>query len=293
MMKYFEKAKYFLILMRPYQWVKNLFLFTPFFFSFQWSLENFIKSLIGFILFTLVSSAVYIFNDIKDIKEDREHPTKKDRPLASGKVSKIEAFLLILFLAIPSIFISITFFRRFSFMLFLYIFLNVLYTMKIKHLSPLDIILIACNFIVRVIAGAIMIDVKVSMWIILVTFSLALFLSLAKRRDDILLSLNGIKVRKSISGYSLEMVNSAMTLMGGVTIVSYIMYTTSETVQQKLNTDKLYLTAFFVIVGILRYFQITFVNQMSGDPSRVLLKDRFLQGVILLWLLSFYLVVKI
>lgn len=292
-MKYFEKAKYFLILMRPYQWVKNLFLFTPFFFSFQWSLENFIKSLIGFILFTLVSSAVYIFNDIKDIKEDREHPTKKDRPLASGKVSKIEAFLLILFLAIPSIFISITFFRRFSFMLFLYIFLNVLYTMKIKHLSPLDIILIACNFIVRVIAGAIMIDVKVSMWIILVTFSLALFLSLAKRRDDILLSLNGIKVRKSISGYSLEMVNSAMTLMGGVTIVSYIMYTTSETVQQKLNTDKLYLTAFFVIVGILRYFQITFVNQMSGDPSRVLLKDRFLQGVILLWLLSFYLVVKI
>jgi hypothetical protein len=131
------------------------------------------------------------------------------------------------------------------------------------------------------------------MWIVLVTFLLALFLALAKRRDDVLLSLKGKQTRKNIDGYNLEMVNSAMTLMAGVTIVSYVMYTVSPEVVARLHTGNLYITSLFVIVGILRYMQLTFVEQNSGSPTKLVLKDRFLQAIIISWIACFYLTIKL
>ena len=140
--------------------------------------------------------------------------------------------------------------------------------------------------------GAVLIDNTPSMWIVLVTFILALFLALAKRRDDCLLANQGKKTRKNIDGYSLEMVNGAMTLMAGMTVVSYIMYTVSSEVIARLGTQNLYLTAFFVLLGILRYMQLTFVEQNSGSPTKLILKDRFLQITILAWIASFYIIIK-
>ena len=247
----------------------------------------------GFIIFSLIASTIYIFNDLCDVKEDQKHPIKKYRPIASGKISKKEAVFLIIILLIPTLIFSFIFFKKFFYIIICYIILNSLYTLKLKHIPILDITIIAFNFILRILAGAVIINVEISKWIILVTFTLALFLSLAKRREDILLTMNGLKVRKSIKGYNLELVNSAMSLLGGITIVSYIMYTVSESVQKHFGTDKLYFTALFVIIGILRYFQITFVEQNSGDPSKIVLKDKFLQITILLWLLSFYILVKL
>jgi len=144
----------------------------------------------------------------------------------------------------------------------------------------------------RILAGAFLIQLSPSTWIVLVTFLLALFLALAKRRDDCLLAREGKKTRKNIDGYNLEMVNASMTLMAGVTIVAYIMYTVSPEVIVRLGTHNLYLTSFFVILGIMRYMQVTFVEQNSGSPTKLILKDRFLQLVLVGWIVSFYIIIK-
>lgn len=279
-------------LIRPHHWIKNFFIFAPLFFTFNFQLEMVTTVAIGFALFSLVASSVYIFNDYHDIAEDRIHPIKKNRPLASGTVSKKTAIFLMLTLLTLSLisadFLSISFLT----VLILYVLMNVVYTLGLKHISILDISIIAIGFVLRIYAGAVLIDNTPSMWIVLVTFVLALFLALAKRRDDCLLALDGKKTRKNIDGYNLEMVNAAMTLMAGVTIVSYIMYTVSPEVIERLGTHNLYLTSVFVIIGILRYMQLTFVEQNSGNPTNLILKDRFLQLVLIGWIGSFYMIIK-
>ncbi len=136
---------------------------------------------------------------------------------------------------------------------------------------------------IRIIAGIVLAKVEVSMWILLVTFALALFLAVAKRREEVLLYMNGVQTRKVIESYNLDFINSAMSILGSVTIVCYIMYTLSSHAKEIFKTDKIMLTSIFVIAGIMRYLQITFVNNKSGDPSKVVLKDRFLQITILMW----------
>lgn len=169
-----------------------------------------------------------------------------------------------------------------------YILLNIAYSLKLKHIPIVDIFIIAIGFVLRIFAGATVIGVTSSMWIIIMTFLLALFLGLAKRRDDVKLSFQGLQTRKNINGYNLEFINAAMILMAGVIIVSYILYTVSEEIIQRLGTQYLYLTTFFVILGIMRYMQITFVEEAGGSPTEIVLKDRFLQITILLWLFSFF-----
>ncbi len=285
--------KQYLKLARPEQWVKNLFLFAPLFFSFQFSFEYFENVIFGFILFSIVASAIYTFNDYHDINEDREHPTKQFRPLASGEISKSAGIKFIFGLLIFALPLAFMLSKNFLIILLIYIFINILYTIWLKHISIVDIIVIAIGFVIRIFAGAVLINHESSMWIVLVTFLLALFLSLAKRRDDILLSIDGKKTRKNISGYNLEMINSAMTIMAGVTIVSYIMYSISPEVTARFGTNYLYLTSIFVIIGILRYMQIAFVEQNSGNPTTIFIRDRFTKIVIILWLISFILIIKV
>lgn len=281
------------ILIRPHQWIKNFFLFAPLFFSFSFTSDKIIIVCLGFLLFSLAASSIYVLNDYHDIEEDKAHPTKRNRPLASGKVSKSSAKVLIFGLMSLSLYGSFALSIEFMAVVLFYIVLNIAYTFKLKHISILDISIIAVGFVLRIYAGAMLIDNSPSMWIVLVTFVLALFLALAKRRDDCLLALDGKKTRKNIDGYNLEMVNSAMTLMAGVTVLSYIMYTVSPEVIARLGTHKLYFTSFFVILWILRYMQLTFVLQNSGSPTKLVLKDRFLQLVLIGWLSSFYLIAKV
>ena len=278
---------YYVKLMRPQQWVKNLFLFAPLFFSFQFTAVKIIQVSSGFILFSLAASGLYILNDFLDRKEDQEHPEKQNRPLASGVIGLNTALILMGILLVIAIGGAAALDTGFLTILLIYIAMNIAYSLKLKHISILDITLIAVGFVLRIYAGAEIVDVAPTNWIVLVTFLLALFLGLAKRRDDVLLENNGLKTRKNVDGYNLEMINSGMVFMAGVTTVAYIMYTLSDDVMGRLGSSDIYLTSAFVIIGILRYMQITFVENRSGNPTYIVIKDTFLQLVIVSWLASF------
>ena len=279
-------------LLRPHQYIKNIFVFAPLFFSFTFIIKDIINTSIVFVLFSLIASSIYVLNDYMDIEEDKQHPKKKYRPLASGKLNKNTAKLLIVILSSVSL-ISAYFINKDLFIvLLMYFILNIAYSLKLKHITIVDIFIIATGFVLRLFAGASVINNNLSMWIIILTFLLALFLALAKRRDDVLLSSEGKETRKNIDGYNLEFVNATMVFMSAVIVVSYILYTVSDDVIKRLNTQYLYLTAFFVILGIMRYMQITFVENNSGSPTKLILKDRFLQITIILWLMSFFIIVK-
>ena len=280
-------------LLRPHHYIKNLFIFAPLFFSFSFPKGSFTATVIAFVLFSLVASSIYALNDLLDIKEDRKHPKKKNRPLASGKVSAKSAKVLIVFLASFS-FISAFLYNEDLFLVLLtYFTLNIAYSLKLKHITIVDIFIIATGFVLRLFAGAVVINIALSMWIIIITFLLALFLAIAKRRDDVLLSSKGKETRKNIDGYNLEFTNAVMVFMSGVIVMAYILYTVSDQVIARLDSEYLFLTTFFVILGIMRYMQLTFVEQNSGSPTKMVLQDRFLQITILFWLSSFILVVKL
>jgi len=289
----FMRYKQIIKLLRPHQYIKNLFIFAPLFFSFQTSEENKVASLIAFIVFSLLASSIYILNDYMDIQEDKKHPIKKFRPLASGTITKQFGIFLFLFLSISSLVGAFIYNKLLFIVLIIYFLLNIIYSLKLKHISIVDIFIISTGFVLRLYAGSTVTGIYLSHWIIIMTFLLALFLALAKRRDDVLLSQDGKETRKNIDGYNLEFVNTAMTLMSAVIIVSYILYTISDEIIEKFHTNYLFCTTFFVMLGILRYMQITFVEQQSGSPTKIVIKDRFLQFSIISWLISFIVVIKI
>lgn len=275
-------------LLRPHQYTKNLFIFLPAFFSGRilqaaiWT-----EGIIAFGVFCLAASAVYIFNDIKDIEEDRAHPRKKNRPLACGKVSLKQATLVMMVLwtlvgliayCWPVLLAPVA----------IYFILNILYSYKLKHIAIIDVTVIAIGFVIRLMVGSLIADIPLTRWIVVMTFLLAVLLGLAKRRDDLIIGQNGPELkRKSIDGYNLEFINVSMASMSGVIIVAYVMYTLSPEIGAKFKSDKLYLTTLFVVLGILRYLQITYVENKSGSPSELLLHDRFLQIVLICWMATF------
>ena len=222
-----------------------------------------------------------------DVEEDKAHPKKRNRPIARGSVPISTAWTIFIVLMAISLLGSWYVSVYLTYVLVAYILLNFFYSLGLKHYSILDISMISLGFVLRIFAGSVVIEIAPSMWIILMTFLLALFLAFAKRRDDVLLAGKGLKIRKNIYGYNLEFVNAAMIVMSSVIIVVYIFYTISESIEAKLAINYLYLTVFFVIVGILRYLQITFVENNSGSPTRVILRDRLLQWIVTLWALFF------
>jgi decaprenyl-phosphate phosphoribosyltransferase len=253
------------------------------------------RTLRAFICFSLVASFTYIFNDLKDLREDREHPTKRLRPLASQAISKTAATITMALLLILGLGLSLYWFHLdlLTSVVF-YLILNILYSLKFKHVPIVDITIIAVGFVIRLFVGSAAAHVPLTVWIITMTFLLALFLGFAKRRDDVLIySRDNKKIRKNIDGYNLEFVNAGMVIVAGAMIVSYIMYTLSPQTISRFGTDKLYLTTIFVILGTLRYLQISFVEENSGSPTKILLKDAFLKITIILWLLSFIVILYV
>jgi len=282
--------KDYLTLMRPHQYVKNLIILTPAFFAVRITEPGtLLRSLLGVVGFSLVASAVYILNDYLDREEDRQHPKKKDRPLASGRVSPVNALLLMVLLILLSVPTFWAIDRMAFYLVSCYVCLNVLYTFRLKHVPIIDIFIIALGFLLRIATGAALADpnIPLSMWIVLMVFLGALFLGLAKRRDDVLLAADGRRVRKNIDGYNLPFINGAMMIMASVLIVSYISYTISPEVQAQFQNQYLYVTVFFVLLGVLRYMQITFVEERSGSPTKLFIRDIFLQLTILGWVVAF------
>jgi len=286
--------KLYFKLLRVSHWVKNLFIFLPLFFSgnILTDVKGFLQVSLGFVLFSLIASSIYMINDLKDIESDRLHPEKKNRPFASGKVPVKTGILLSSLLFMGSITGAYYINLYFAGVLAFYFAMNIAYSMGLKHVAIIDITIIAIGFLLRVIAGGLLAEVFISHWIIIVTFLLALFLGLAKRRDDVLLfKESGQKMRKSVDGYNLEFINASMVIMAAVVIVAYIMYTISEEVVQRFHTRYLYATGLFVILGIIRYLQITFVQNKSGNPTKILLNDRFIQLVLIGWIVTFFLII--
>jgi len=282
--------KDYISLLRPHQYIKNLFLFLPAIFALQITdVEILMRTSLAFLAFCCMASAVYILNDYKDREADREHPIKKLRPLASGSILPGKAFGIMSVLILFGFLFSIILGKDVFYLLTAYVFINVLYSFKLKHIPIIDIFIIALGFIIRIGVGANAAPnpIPYSKWIVLMTFLGALFLALAKRRDDVLLAAQGQKVRKSIDGYNLEFINGAMMIMASVLIVSYISYTIAPEIQANFNSEFLYLTVAFVILGVMRYMQISFVEKKSGNPTKILLTDTFLQLTILAWLLTF------
>jgi len=276
-------------LIRPHQHIKNLFIFLPLFFVGRITNgEQLLSAFVAFVAFSFSVGAIYILNDYQDIEEDRLHPKKKYRPLASGSIAKKDAIYLIIFLTIVGISLMAALSLHALAILCVYITLNIGYSFYFKHIAILDVTIIAVGFVLRLLVGSTVTIAPLSMWIVIMTFLLALFLALAKRRDDVLLFLNTEKkIRKVIDGYNLQLIDAAMMIMASVVIVAYILYTTSPAIAQRLQSEYLYLTSFFVILGIMRYLQIAFVENNSGSPTKIIFKDKFMQLTILAWLFVF------
>lgn len=287
-MKSITKLTALLQLMRVHQWVKNLFVFLPIFFAAKiLDVELLGKSIIGFIAFSLVASSVYILNDYMDIEADRLHPEKKSRPLASGVLSKKIAVILLFFLLFSSVTLVMVMGNwKVLFLLSVYFFMNIGYSMGWKHIPLLDVMIIAFGFLLRVLVGGYITDLPVSDWTVILTFSLALIMALGKRRGELMnANLTG-KTRKSLEGYSIEFLNVTLGMVCGITIVFYIMFVLSDEVQNRFH-HYVFHTFIFVFLGVLRYLQQTMVFNATESPTKMVYKDRFLQVILVLWGLAF------
>jgi decaprenyl-phosphate phosphoribosyltransferase len=271
-------------LMRPRQWVKNAFVAAPLFFTPEALTGAGITATVTAVLvFCLLSSAVYVVNDYCDREADRLHPEKRRRPIASGEVSAGMAVVLaVVLLACASAMTLTRLPHDFAPLAATYFVLNVLYSLKLKHVAILDVLIVATGFVLRVAAGAAAISVHPSVWIMICTGLLALFLAVAKRRDDLVKTMSDAH-RPSLAGYNLRFVDASLAMILGALLVSYLIYTTDTAVITRYGTDKLYVTAPFVAAGVLRYLQITLVEERSGSPTEIALTDKFLILSVLGW----------
>jgi 4-hydroxybenzoate polyprenyltransferase len=284
-----QKIKEWISLLRLRQYTKNGFVLAPLFFSFSFlnklALE---KALYGFFLFCIAASAVYIFNDITDKNEDAAHPVKSKRPIASGTIKIRYAAMVAFLLTALCLPLSFKLNVLFGYIVAVYILINMLYSVALKRIVIVDLLIIAVGFVLRVYAGAFLINVLPSTWLTLMTFLISLILALGKRRDDVIMKSNIYENIDSYSKeYNVEMLNYSIVAVAGVVIVCYIQYTISPEIIAHFHNPYLYFNIIFVIAGFLRYFQVLFVKKGMSNPSEMILQDRFLQINIILWLASF------
>lgn len=279
-------------LMRPRQWVKNAFVAAPLFFTPPaWTPASVVTVAAALLLFCLLSSAVYVVNDYADRDADRLHPTKRKRPIASGEVTPGAALTLAGALLAGAVALGLAAVPpAVAKVAAAYFALNLGYSFGIKHVSILDVLVVATGFVLRVEAGAAAIAVHPTVWIVICTGLLALFLAVAKRRDDVAKLLSADH-RPSLAGYNIRFIDTALAMILGALVVSYLIYTTDESVLRRYGTDRLYLTAPFVIAGVLRYLQITLVEERSGSPTDIVVTDRFLIVAVLGWIATFGLLI--
>ena len=285
-------------LIRPHQWNKNFIVALPVFFGgalLQW--EAVCSALITVLSFSLTASSIYCLNDIVDVEDDRHHPVKCQRPIASGAVSIKQSYFLMglmFVLSMTSTFLLPYHQLETVSVIVAYWLLNIAYCLRLKRYAIIDVCVVAFGFVLRVLAGGYATSIPLSKWIVLMTFLLMLFLSFAKRRDDVVkMNETGHAPRKNTTRYNLTFINQAITITASVTLVCYIMYTVSPETIQNFHTDYLYLTTVFVLLGLLRYLQITVVDKRSGDPTKVMIRDRFMQLIVLAFGLAFLFIIYV
>lgn len=277
------KLKGFILLLRPKQWIKNLFIFAALLFSKNIDKPFYILATIyAFLCFCITASTVYIFNDIIDIEKDRNHPRKRKRPLAAGIVSKREAQILMTFMLPLIVAFSLMLNYSFGLIIIVYMLNNLLYTLYVKKLVILDVMSIALGFILRVAGGAVAIGVLISPWLLLCTFLLALFLGFSKRRNELLvLQEDAESHRMILEHYSLEFIDNMLSIVTASTLISYSLYTFFA------SEDKYSMvTILFVLYGIFRYQYIIYNKKLGESPEEIVLNDKPLLINILLWILT-------
>lgn len=290
-------GKYFKLL-RVEQWVKNLFVFTPLFFSGNLThIPLLLKSVFAFVIFSLVASSIYILNDYKDIESDRQHPVKKNRPLASGAISKkagISLFVFIILLASAFFCVGKTYFQaefnKFLIIILSYFFMNLAYTFQLKHVAIIDIFIIAVGFVLRVLAGGYATGIITSQWAILLTFILALVLAVGKRRGELINASISGQTRKALDGYNVQFADIVLSVSITLAIICYLMFTLTPEVQDKFG-KRVFYTVLFVVFAFLRYLQQTLVYNRTESPTKIVYKDRYIQLTLLLWIISFLLLI--
>jgi 4-hydroxybenzoate polyprenyltransferase len=276
--------KHLLKAMRLRQWTKNVFVFFGLIFDKQlFQVDAFLRTLEGFFLFCLISSAVYLINDIADIEADRQHPTKKLRPLASGKLPVGVAATAAVILAILSISLGYLLTPVFALIVAIYFTINLLYSNWLKHVPILDVLIVSSGFVLRVGAGVALITVeRFSPWLYMITILFSLYIGFGKRRAEMtLLSQGATSHRKVLDGYTIPLLDQYITIVSGMTIIAYSLYTFSA--PNLPDSNSMMLTIPFVVYGIFRYLQLIHTGHAAGAPDEVALKDRPLQITVLLW----------
>ncbi len=264
--------------MRPWEWIKNLLVLAPLFFAgFLMDPVMVQRSLGGFLVFCLIASAVYILNDFKDRESDSLHPCKAKRPLASGALSAHLALSLAVFLAIIGFGVAWTLSKFFMGVLGIYVLINVMYTFWLKHIIILDVLIISMGFVLRIVAGADLVNVQPSNWIIMCTILLSLFLALSKRRfESQTLQHNAVLHRRVLKGYNPYFLDQLIAVVTASTVISYALYAIT------IGAFQIY-SVFFVIFGIFRYLYLLHGGMLQGTPTELLLADRPLLVTLVFW----------
>ncbi|WP_454192643.1 decaprenyl-phosphate phosphoribosyltransferase [Paenibacillus sp. Marseille-Q7038] len=276
----------FLLLMRQLrikQWTKNVLIFSVLIFSLDhFSMLNFVNTVIGFILFCFVSGSVYILNDYVDIEADKIHPTKKNRPMASGELNPKFTILFGIVLLTLSIVMSLFLSYLFTIVLVTYFIINVLYSLKLKEVVIIDIMIIAAGFVLRALAGGLIINVNITPWFLLCTLLLSLFLAIGKRRNELfILNTESTTHRKVLGKYNMMLLDQLMVIVATSTIICYSMFTFSSG-----RTIHLMWTIPLVIYGIFRYLYLVHVEEKGGSPDRILLEDKHILYTVILYVLT-------
>ena len=268
--------KNYIQLLRVPQWIKNFFVFVPLMFSLHlFEADYFLATLQAFVIFCIASSFIYIINDIIDVEADAAHPKKKYRPLPSGKISTqsawIIAIVIFLLLSVLSFFSPI----EFNYFLLSFILLNILYSIYFKHIVILDVFSIAAGFTIRVLAGAAIINVPVSSWLILTTMFISLFLGVMKRHSELeqVTELEKTPTRKVLAEYSLTFTNQMATVAAAGVIICYALYTVSQRTVSVFGTENLIYTTPFVVFGIFRFMYLEYLNQKGENTTQIILTD--------------------
>jgi len=275
-------------LLRPQQWLKNGVVLAGLIFSGQGANPVYQNiSLLTLATFCLLASAVYTLNDIVDIKRDRLHPLKKNRPLAAGEISITTAGMIGLVLTMGGLLLAYNIGMGLFYVALAYLILNILYTFVLKNIVIIDVMSIAAGFVLRALAGAVAINVEFSNWLLITTFVLALFLGLGKRRHELMFLEKGAPGHRQIlDKYSPYLLDQLIGVVTASTVITYLFYTLSAEVENKLHTEYLYVTIPFVIYGIFRYLYLVHKEEKGGSPTKLLLADRPLLADVVLWLIS-------
>ena len=262
-------------LLRPAHWAKNVFVLAPLVFAQRLTDPESVRNgLLAFATFCLASSAVYVFNDIRDRAEDRLHPMKRFRPIAAGEVSVFSATVLGLGLAAVSLALAASLGWQFLTLLVIYLVSNQLYSAGLKHTVILDVMIVSLGFVLRVLAGGAAVHVQVSAWLLLCTFFIALFLAFSKRRHElILLAEDASGQRPVLSHYSPEFLDQMINVVTASTVVAYAMYAISPETVEKFQTQHLIYTIPMVLFGIFRYLYLIYQKPSNRNPTEAILRD--------------------